>query len=166
MKTFDYEALKTTLLPMETVHLISKISEYKGKQDLYKKQSPQILSSLRDVALIQSTKASNVIEGIVITDKRLETIMANKTEPFDRSEGEIAGYRDVLHTIHASYEAIPLNSNVILQLHRDLYTYVAGEGGRWKHDDNVIDERLPSGEKRVRFTPVIAPSKPLLCYDF
>lgn len=78
--------------------------------------------------MIQSTKASNAIEGIVITDKRLKVIISNKMEPLDRSEGEIAGYRDVLALIHASFEAIPLNSGVILQLHRDLYKYVAAEG--------------------------------------
>lgn len=156
MRIFNYEDLKKLLLPMETVTLISRINEYKGKQDLYKKQSPQILKSLRDIAVVQSTKASNAIEGIIITDQRLKYIMTNKTEPLDRSEGEIAGYRDVLNTIHASYEAIPINHNIILQLHRDLYQYVAADGGKWKNDDNVINECLPNGEKRVRFIPLSA----------
>lgn len=156
MKVIDYHALKTIMLPMETVHLIGKINEYKGKQELYKKQAPQTLTTLKNVAAIQSTKASNAIEGIVITDKRLKGIMKNDTDPLDRSEGEIAGYRDVLSTIHASYDAIPLNQNIILQLHRDLYQYVSAQGGTWKHDDNLITEKLPSGEKRVRFVPVSA----------
>lgn len=165
MRKFNYEVLTSLLLPMKTVHLIGKINEYKGKQELYKKQSPQILNTLRDVSVIQSTKASNAMEGIVITDKRLRTIMANKTEPFDRSEGEIAGYRDVLNLINASYEAIPLNENTILQFHRDLYRYVSAEGGRWKHDDNVISERLPSGEKRIRFVPLSAFETPQAMKD-
>lgn len=170
MRRYNYETLKSLMLPMDTVHLLSKINEYKGKQELYKKQSPQMLNALRNVAVIQSTKASNAIEGIIITDKRLKTIMANKTEPFDRSEGEIAGYRDVLSVIHSSHEAIPLNQNVILQLHRDLYKYVSAAGGRWKNDDNVISERLPSGEKRIRFVPVSAFDTPQaieqLCLEY
>lgn len=156
MRVFNYDTLANLLLPMKTVNLISKINEFKGKQDLYKKQTPQILDTLKNVAIIQSTKASNAIEGIVITDKRLRTIMANKTELLDRSEGEIAGYRDVLNLIHSSYEAIPLRESTILQLHRDLYRYVSAEGGKWKQADNVISERLPSGEKRIRFVPLSA----------
>ncbi|SHM58645.1 Fic family protein [Gracilibacillus kekensis] len=154
MRKFDYSSLKNLMLPMETVSLISKINEYKGKQDLYMKQAPQILNTLKDVAIIQSTKASNAIEGIIITDKRLKGIMDNTVDPFDRSEGEIAGYRDVLNLVHASYEAIPINNNVILQLHKQLYHYIAAEGGKWKNVDNVISETLPSGEKFIRFVPV------------
>ncbi|EIJ80417.1 Fic family protein [Bacillus methanolicus PB1] len=157
MRRFHYEELKNLRLPMTTVQLISKINEYKGKQDLYKKQSPQILNTLREVAVIQSTKASNSIEGIIITDKRLKAIMQNhNTEPLDRSEGEIAGYRDVLNTIHSSYDVIPINSNVLLQLHRDLYKFVSAEGGRWKQNDNYIKEKLPTGETYVRFVPTPA----------
>lgn len=139
---------------METVSLISKINEYKGKQDLYMNQAPQILNTLKDVAVIQSTKASNAIEGIIITDKRLKGLVENKTNPFDRSEGEIAGYRDVLNLVYASYEGIPVNPNVILQLHRQLYHYIPADGGKWKHNDNVISEKLPNGEKVIRFKPV------------
>lgn len=154
MKAFNYEALKNIMLPMETVQLISKINEYKGKQDLYIQQAPQILNTLKDVAVIQSTKASNAIEGIIITDKRLKGLMEEGSAPFDRSEGEIAGYRDVLKLVHASHEAIPINSNVILQLHRQLYNYISTEGGKWKNVDNVISETLPSGEKFIRFAPL------------
>lgn len=155
MKTFNYDILKNLMLPMKTVTLISKINEFKGKQDLFKKQSPQILKTLREVAVIQSTRASNAIEGIIITDKRLKKIMENE-EPADRSEGEIAGYRDVLNTIHASYEAIPLTSNVILQLHRDSYKFISAKGGKWKSEDNFIKETLPGGEILVRFVPLSA----------
>lgn len=157
VRMFQYDELKNLRLPMETVRLIGKINEYKGKQDLYKKQSPQILKTLLEVAVIQSTKASNAIEGIIITDKRLKALMQNQSaEPLDRSEGEIAGYRDVLNTIHSSYDAIPLNSNILLQLHRDLYKFISAEGGRWKHDDNYIKEKLPTGEILVRFVPLPA----------
>ncbi|WP_342514856.1 Fic family protein [Sporosarcina sp. FSL K6-1522] len=156
MRIYNYETLKTLMMPMETVHLIAKINEYKGKQELYKQQAPQILETLKNVAVIQSTKASNAIEGIIITDSRLKSIMESTTDPFDRSEGEIAGYRDVLQLVHSSYEAIPVNANVILQLHKELYSYIPIEGGHWKNVDNVISETYPDGTKRIRFEPVSA----------
>lgn len=156
MMSFRNERLNDLAFPMHTVRLISKINEFKGKQELYKQQSPQILNTLKNVAIIQSTKASNSIEGIVITNQRLKGLMENKVDPMDRSEGEIAGYRDVLATIHSAYEAIPINSNVILQLHRDLYKFVPLEGGKWKNTDNVIEEKLPTGERFIRFQPLSA----------
>lgn len=144
------------MMPMETVNLIAKINEYKGKQELYKQQAPQILETLKDVAIIQSTKASNAIEGIVITDSRLKSIMKNDTDIQDRSEGEIAGYRDVLQLIHSSYDAIPIRDTVLLQLHKELYRYTSVEGGTWKNVDNVISETFSDGTKRIRFVPVSA----------
>src|SRR5690554_215566 len=156
MMSFKDGKLLNESIPMNTVRLIGKINEYKGKQDLYINQSPQALKKLKDVAIIQSTKASNSIEGIVVTDRRLREIMKDDTRLEDRSEGEIAGYRDVLNTIHTSYDAIPISSNIILQLHRDMYKYISSEGGRYKNKDNIIGEILPSGEKYVRFKPVAA----------
>lgn len=156
MNTFREDKLKKMSIPMNIVKLIGKINEYKGKQDLYIKQSPQVLEKLREVAVIQSTKSSNRIEGIVITDQRLNIIMNDITDLKDRSEGEIAGYKDVLNIIHTSHDGIPINSNIILQLHRDMYKYVATQGGSWKNQDNIISEQLPNGEKFIRFKPVSA----------
>ncbi|MGE7696671.1 Fic family protein [Lysinibacillus sp. NPDC094177] len=156
MRTYNYEQLKQLMMPMETVNLIAKINEYKGKQELYKQQAPQILNTLKDVAIIQSTKASNAIEGIVITDQRLKSIMENDINLQDRSEGEIVGYRDVLQLIHSSFDAIPVRENVILQLHKEMYRYIGIEGGRWKNVDNVISETFSDGTKRIRFEPVSA----------
>lgn len=161
MRVFQYETLKDMMMPMETVNLIAKINEYKGKQDLYKQQAPQILETLRDVAMIQSTKASNAIEGIIITDQRMKQIMKDDINLRDRSEGEIAGYRDVLKLIHASYDAIPIKVNVILQLHREMHQYISVEGGKWKNTDNVISETLADGAKRVRFEPLPAFETPM-----
>ncbi|HHY75059.1 MAG TPA: Fic family protein [Bacillus bacterium] len=156
MRTFQYEQLKQLMMPMETVNLIAKINEYKGKQELYKQQAPQILETLKDVAVIQSTKASNAIEGIIITDSRLKSIMQNDIDLKDRSEGEIAGYRDVLQLVHSSYDAIPIRESVILQLHKELYRYNPIEGGRWKNVDNIISETFVDGTKRIRFQPLSA----------
>jgi Fic family protein len=156
MRSFDYSQLNHLYLPMETVRLLANIHEYRGKQELYREQAPQILETLKDVAMVQSTKSSNAIEGIVITDQRLKGLMRHKSTPLDRSEGEVAGYRDVLNLVHASYEAIPVTSNTILQLHKELYQYIPSEGGKWKSTDNVISETLPNGEKFIRFQPTPA----------
>ena len=156
MMSFKNDQLKKMNVPMNIVKLIGKINEYKGKQDLYIEQAPQILDKLQEVAIIKSTKASNSIEGIVITDKRLKEIMKDDTDLKERSEGEIAGYRDVLNTIHTSYDAIPVTSNIILQLHRDMYKYISEPGGNLKKQDNIIGEILPNGEKYIRFKPVAA----------
>lgn len=156
MKSFENNRLVDMPIPMKIVRLLSVINEYKGKQDLYKQQSPQVLDTLKDVSIIQSTESSNRIEGIYTSNKRLKEIMEDKSVPQNRSESEIAGYRDVLNTIHSAYEAIPINSNIILQLHRDMYKYSPGRGGMWKTQDNVIEEVLPSGARYIRFKPVEA----------
>lgn len=160
MMSIRNEKLKTEEIPMNIVKLIGKINEYKGKQNLYLDQAPQVLEKLKEAAIVQSTKSSNSIEGIVITDKRLKEIMRDDTMPDDRSEGEIAGYRDVLNSIHTSYDAIPINPNIILQFHKNLYKFVSAEGGEWKNQNNVIEEVLPNGEKYVRFKPLSAAETP------
>ncbi|MDK2562958.1 Fic family protein [Romboutsia sedimentorum] len=154
MKSIEYNKLQNIALPMNIVRLLTAINEYKGKQDLYKQQSPQILNTLKEVSVIQSTESSNRIEGIYTSNKRLSEIMSNKVEPRDRSESEIAGYRDVLNTIHSAYDAIPINSSVILQLHRDLYKFSPGTGGSYKNSNNIIEEILQDGSKFIRFKPV------------
>lgn len=154
MKSIEKNKLRELAMPMYIVRLISSINEYKGKQDLYKQQSPQILNTLKEISVIQSTESSNRIEGIYTSNKRLSQLMSNKVEPKDRSESEIAGYRDVLNTIHSAYDAIPINSSVILQLYRDLYKFNPGTGGRYKSSNNIIEETLPDGSKYVRFKPV------------
>jgi len=158
--SFRNEKLKTEEIPMNIVKLIGKINEYKGKQNLYLDQAPQVLKKLKEAAIVQSTKSSNSIEGIVITDKRLKEIMRDDTMPDDCSEGEIAGYRDVLNSIHTSYDAITINPNIILQFHKNLYKYVSAEGGKWKNQDNVIEEVLPNGKRYVRFKPLSAAETP------
>ncbi|ABI69836.1 conserved hypothetical protein [Syntrophomonas wolfei subsp. wolfei str. Goettingen G311] len=154
MMSFREDKLLATNVPMRIVSLISKINEYKGKQVLYNQQAPEVLNTLKNVAIIQSTRASNSLEGITIKDTRLIDIMQNKVQPANRSEGEIAGYRDVLATIHSSYDAIPVKPSILLQFHRDLYRFISLEGGSWKNSDNAIEEVYPDGSKFVRFNPV------------
>ena len=157
MKQFDYSSLPSTLLTSEICNLISMIHEYRGKQTLFSKAKKDVLKTLLEIAVIQSTDASNRIEGIFTSDERLKELVTQKAEPTTRNEKEIAGYRDVLATIHENYEFIPVTPNTILQLHRDLYSFQAsGIGGHWKNSDNVIAETDQFGKKRVRFTPIPA----------
>ena len=157
MRTFDYTMNAAKLLTPEIVQLIGSIHEHKGKQELFLEANIDELKMLLEVALIQSTGASNKIEGIYTSDARLEALVKKKAEPRNRSEQEIAGYREVLTTIHESYEFITPRPSIILQLHRDLYSYSKGAiGGMFKNSDNVIAEMDAEGHQKARFIPVPA----------
>ncbi len=157
MRPFHYNTPYQKLLTPEIVSYLTQIHEQKGKQSGLSGAQQDILDELLEIAKIQSTEASNRIEGIITTDDRLKLIVRNKTTPRSRSEREIAGYRDVLTTIHENYEYIPLRPGMLLQLHRDLYKFSGlSIGGSFKSSDNVIAETLPDGTKRVRFQPVPA----------
>ena len=157
MRNFDYTNAPANLLTPEIVQMLASIHEHKGKQELFMEANVDELKTLLEVALIQSTGASNRIEGIFTSDKRLEELVTQKAEPRNRSEQEIAGYREVLATIHESHEYINPRPNIILQLHRDLYSYSqAGAGGSYKNSDNVIAETDAEGNQRARFVPVPA----------
>ena len=157
MRTFNYKLHYKNLLQPDIVRVISRIHEYKGEQTLFIEAKADTLSQLMDLAKIQSTEASNKIEGIYTSDERLKKIVQDKTRPKTRNEKEIAGYRDVLNTIHQSYEFIPVTPNYLLQLHRDLYKFSgSGDGGRFKTADNVIQEIDTDGKERIRFRPVPA----------
>lgn len=157
MKNFDYITNPAKLLTPEIVQMVGSIHEHKGKQELFLEANIDELKTLLEVALIQSTGASNRIEGIFTSDKRLEELVSQKAEPRNRSEQEIAGYREVLATIHESYEYITPKPNIILQLHRDLYSYCQGNiGGTYKNSDNVIAETDAGGHQKARFIPVPA----------
>lgn len=157
MRDYQFKKEYNQLLSPEIVMLLSQIHEFKGKQDFMADANADVLTQLVEVAKIQSTDASNRIEGIITTDERLSQIVKDKTMPKNRNEQEIAGYRDVLAIIHESFAYIPPKPNVILQLHRDLYKFSGQSiGGSYKNSDNVIAESLPDGTKTVRFDPVPA----------
>ena len=121
MRNFDYRELTGHSWDSEIIGLVAQIHEYKGRQELYLKQKPVELDRLIKIAKVQSTEASNEIEGIRTTNTRLLQLVRDKTTPRNRDEEEIMGYRDVLNTIHENFEFIPITSNYILPLHRDLY---------------------------------------------
>lgn len=156
MKSFQNNYIEKIPITHNILQTIRAIGEFKGKQDMFKEQSPQLLETLRKTAIIQSIESSNRIEGISAPLDRIKAIAAEKATPVNRSEQEIAGYRNVLNTIHTSYEDIPLSSNIVLQFHRDLYALSATPGGRWKTTENEIAEVYPDGSKLVRFKPLSA----------
>ena len=157
MRKYDFQNKWQKLLVPDIVALLTQIHEFKGEQNLFIEANSDTLTQLVKVAKIQSTEASNKIEGIYTSDDRLKKIVLNKTTPRTRNEQEIAGYRDVLATIHESYEYIPLRPTMILQLHRDLYKFSGMSiGGNYKNSDNVIAETDSAGNRFVRFQPVPA----------
>ena len=155
MRNFNYSKLKYKKWDIDILNYISKISEYKGRQDIIISQKAKVLDTLVDLAIIQSTESSNEIEGIRTTDTRIKDLVMKKVKPMNRDEEEILGYQDVLRTIHNSYDYINIKPEIILQLHRDLYKYSSKSiGGQFKNVQNYITETMPGGESHVIFTPL------------
>ena len=155
MRQFDYREKWKKLLTPEIVAYLSQIHEFKGAQTLFIEVKADALTQLIEIAKIQSTEASNKIEGIYTSDERLRALVKDTTRPKTRDEREIAGYRDVLNTIHENHDYIPPKPSIILQLHRDLYKFEGfGAGGKYKTANNVIEEEDTAGNKFLRFKPV------------
>ncbi|ERL21813.1 Fic family protein [Oribacterium sp. oral taxon 078 str. F0263] len=155
MREFNYTKISEMKWDSEVLGLIAAIYKEAGKQELYLKQRPQELGKLVEIAKIQSTEASNEIEGIVTTDTRIRQLVEEKTSPRNRSEQEIAGYRDVLSIIHESFDAIPITQNYILQLHKILYNHANNPiAGHTKNVQNYIGATYPDGHTAVLFTPL------------
>lgn len=162
MREFQYKKTYRDLLTPEIVALVAQIHEYKGEQALFIESKSVKLTQLVEIAKIQSTEASNKIEGIFTSDERLKKIVRDKIMPRTRNEEEIAGYRDVLATIHESHDYIPPIPPMFLQLHRDLYKFSGKSiGGTYKSSDNVIEEVDAQGNAFVRFQPVPAWETPV-----
>ncbi len=123
MRIIDYKENCQKLLSPDIVKQLTLIHEFKGEQRLFIEAHRDELNELVELAKIQSTEASNRIEGIFTSEDRLKNLVLEKTTPASRNESEIAGYRDVLNTIHKNYDYIPVTANYILQLHKDLYKF-------------------------------------------
>lgn len=155
MRTFNYSGIKNQKWDLDILGLIGAIYKEAGKQEMYLKQRPEELEKLVDIAKIQSTEASNAIEGIVTTNTRIRQLVEEKTTPKNRDEQEIAGYRDVLNIIHENFDAIPISQNYILQLHKILYSHMNNPmAGRTKSVQNYISTTYPDGHTEILFTPL------------
>lgn len=155
MRTFNYSAIQNQKWDSEILGLIAAIYKEAGKQELYLKQKPDELEKLVEIAKIQSTEASNAIEGIVTTSTRIKQLVEDKTTPKNRDEQEIAGYRDVLNIIHENFDAIPITQNYILQLHKIMYSHMNNPlAGHTKNTQNYISATYPDGHSEILFTPL------------
>lgn len=105
LSALRFDGLQMAILPV--------IGEYRGKQQLYFMQSPEVLVGLRQVAVIESTESSNRLEGVVVAKSRLKSLVLENITPENRSEQEVASYRDALALIHESAEHTAFSINVI-----------------------------------------------------
>lgn len=161
MRTFNYSELAEKKWDADILGLVAAIYKEAGKQEVYLKQRPERLEKLVEIAKVQSTQASNAIEGIVTTNTRIRQLMEEKTAPRDRDEQEIAGYRDVLNIIHDSFDAIPLTRNYILQLHKIMYSHMNNPmAGRTKNVQNYITATYSDGLAEIVFTPLTPSETP------
>ena len=155
MREFHYAAIRAQKWDSEILGLIAAIYKEAGKQEMYLKQRPEELEKLVEIAKIQSTEASNAIEGIVTTSTRIRQLVEEKTTPRNRDEQEIAGYRDALSVIHENFDVIPITRNYILQLHKILYSHMNNPmAGQTKSVQNYISATYPDGHTETLFTPL------------
>ena len=171
MRTFNYSKIKHQKWDSELLGLIAAIYKEAGKQEMYLKQRPEELEKLVDIAKVQSTESSNAIEGIVKTNTTIKQLVNEKTTPKNRDEQEIAGYRDVLNIIHESFDAIPINTNYILQLHKILYSHMNNPlAGKTKNVQNYISASYQDGTTKTIFTPLDPSETPIalesICNEF
>ena len=166
MHAFNYSFLKTIELPPYFLSLSNLIFTMKGKESAARKEYPSIYESLKQIAIVQSVKGSNAIEGIVATDKRIKALVLENSVPLDHTEQEIKGYQDALSIVHQNSLSLQFNEDVIRSLHHSM-----GERaqivhrGEWKKDDNVITETHKDGSTIVRWNPVPASLTPQAMSD-
>jgi len=154
MMSFRGTRLAETRLSLGTVWLLESLAESKGRQALHEKQSPQILKALRELALVESTEASNRIEGVTVEPDRLRPLILGNSRPRDRSEEEIVGYRKALSWIHTHHEKILIEAETFQRLHALAQGGTSGDAGRWKQTPNDIIAIHPDGRREVRFRPL------------
>lgn len=171
MRIFNYSAIKNQKWDLEVVGLIAAIYKEAGKQEAYLTQRPAELKKLVEIAKVQSTEASNAIEGIVTTSTRIRQLVEEKTAPKNRNEQEIAGYRDALNIIHENFDVIPLTRNYILQLHKILYSHMNNPmAGKTKNVQNYISATYPDGHSETLFVPLSPAQTPaaldMICEEY
>lgn len=161
MFSLDEEYLYRQSVPLTMMSsILRKLGQYQGKQELLQKQRPQLIKTLKEIAIIQSSESSNRIEGINVDPQRLQKLLEQKVKPKDRSEEQVLGYRKVLSDIHHNFNSIEITPHSILQLHKQMLKFTDLQGGTWKTKDNMIEERLPNGTWVTRFVPVSALETP------
>jgi Fic family protein len=165
LRSLDRNFLEQQAIPLEFAATFRLLGEYRGKQELFSRQTPQVLNTLQQVAIIQSTESSNRIEGVIVPGERLKQLLENKTTPQSRPEAEVIGYRDVLARIHTSFDRYSITPQTILKIHGNMLRRTDLPAGSWKKMDNTVEERLPDGRWVTRFVPVSARETPYYMKD-
>ncbi|MGI6394183.1 MAG: Fic family protein [bacterium] len=160
MKTLKMFLSSELTLPAYTVWLLNTMSEYKGKQELFLKQSPEKLNALKESSIIESAVSSNRIEGIEIDKSRVGTVIFGDGVLADRNEEEVRGYKSALKWIHEEHDQIEINMETILKLH-EMIKPDMWDSGKLKEKDGEIIEKHPDGLITVRFVPVSATETPI-----
>lgn len=160
MRSLDRKFLEQQSIPLEFVGTLRALGEYRGKQELFFRQTPHVLNTLQQVAIIQSTESSNRIEGVIVPGKRIKELLEKKTAPKSRPEAEVIGYRNALARIHTSFDRYSVTTETILEIHKEMLRRTDLPAGAWKKRDNTVEERLPDGRWVTRFVPVSARETP------
>ena len=159
MNSFRNYRLRDLAVPMSTAWLLNDIAEAKGRQELYTRQSPQVLKALREMALIQSTESSNRIEGVTVAADRLRPLVLGNTKPRDRSEQEVQGYRRALNEIHTRHDKLAITPDTLKRLHA-LCQSASRDAGQFKKVDNEVIQLVPGAAPVIRFRCVKAKDTP------
>jgi len=125
------------------LRLIAEIDEFKGRWEALKTLSPERLRALRHVATIESIGSSTRIEGVRLTDRYIETLLANlQRDAFkSRDEQEVAGYAEAMDLLFHSWEEMALTENHLKQLHAVLLKFSAKDEyhrGQYKRTPNTV----------------------------
>ena len=160
MKSFEYDYYLGQPISQKILIAVRTLGEYKGKETLFKDQFPEVLKTLQQAAIIQSTESSNRIEGIIVPEKRIRMIVVQNTKPQNRSEEEVAGYKDILNDLHTNADKYKLTPQLILKWIKQLYRYTSVKVDGYKKEDNAILEILPNGKTVIRFHPLSAKATP------
>ena len=162
MKKFDYSFLDNGLLPANLINITGTIYSLKAGAKIRQDEYEKIFTELEKIAIVQSVKSSNAIEGIITSDERIKEIVNQNSKPLNHNEKEIAGYRDVLNEIHLHYEYIEFNEDTILKLHEIMMSYTGVEdAGKYKVNQNYVIEEDTQGNRKVRFKPLEPKETPI-----
>jgi Fic family protein len=159
MKSFRWQRPHEISVPLNVSWLLGTVMEWKGRQELYERQKPEVLRTLRELALVESTESSNRIEGVTVERARLRPLVLGRARPRDRSEEEIVGYRSALNWVHTHHPKARIEPATFQRLHA-LAQAGGGDAGQWKRQDNEIIEVDAQGRRWVRFRPVAAVDTP------
>ena len=162
MKKIDYSFLDNGLLPANLINITGIIYSLKAGAKIRQDEYEKIFTELEKIAIVQSVKSSNAIEGIITSDERIKEIVNQNSKPLNHNEKEIAGYRDVLNEIHLHYEDIEFNEDTILKLHEIMMSYTGVEdAGKYKVNQNYVIEEDTQGNRKVRFKPLEPKETPI-----